>query len=115
MDVEPPLIRWLVVERLSLILERCGRPGMPWPSIHPSVEGGVQLEWRHLGHDVEVEILNTGAVTIFAATTGELEDVVGFDAAGVVGRVAQLLDIRRMPADPPKEPGAVSPKPDGSR
>jgi hypothetical protein len=118
MDAEPPLIRWQVVDRLQLILAEGRRINLPKPRVYPSMEGGVQMEWRSpMGYDVEVEILNDGTVTLFDPHAGKMKEFDQFDAVRIAGGVAAAsgTQMPSMPRRPPKEPGAVSPKPDGSR
>lgn len=44
----------------------CVDEGLPRPSIYPSADGGVQLEWRTERVAVEVDILNSGTVSGYA-------------------------------------------------
>ena len=114
-DVEPPLIRWQVVDRLSRLIAEGHRIKLPEPQVSPSVDGGVQLAWRSpSGYDVEVEILNDGLVTLFDSHAGKVKEFDRFDAKRIAGGIAAASGTM-MPRKPPKGPGAVSPKPDGSR
>lgn len=44
----------------------CVDEGLQRPSIYPSAEGGVQLEWRNKQVTVEVDILNAGTASAYA-------------------------------------------------
>lgn len=44
----------------------CVDEGLPRPSIYPSADGGVQLEWRTASVSVELDILNSGAAHAYA-------------------------------------------------
>lgn len=48
------------------LLLACVEAGLQRPSIYPSAEGGVQLEWRSANATVEVEILNNGKASAFS-------------------------------------------------
>lgn len=40
------------------ILQQISRPGIPAPSIVPTVRGNLQFEWHRAGIDLEIEILS---------------------------------------------------------
>lgn len=44
----------------------CVDEGLPRPSIYPSADGGVQLEWRTDSVSVELDILNSGTAHAYA-------------------------------------------------
>lgn len=64
------------------LLLACDEEDMPCPSIYPSADGGVQIEWRTEGTSVEVEILNSGAANAFA-----------FDVTGGEDRELTLAEV----------------------
>jgi len=45
------------------ILAEVLAPGLPIPSIVPTVKGGIQLEWHRRGVDLEVEVTPDGQVS----------------------------------------------------
>lgn len=53
------------------LLGATARPDTPAPSIVPTDEGGVQLEWHMRGIDLEVEVTPTGRVQGFFADSGD--------------------------------------------
>lgn len=65
------------------------------PSIYPSADGGVQLEWRTQGSTVEVEILNSGEANAFAFDLAGGEDreltLSEFDTDELLNFVAEQL------------------------
>lgn len=54
------------LDAIEELLLACVDEGIPRPSIYPSADGGVQLEWRTEPTTVEVEILNSGEARAFA-------------------------------------------------
>lgn len=50
------------VDRTQSVLLACVDAGFERPGIFPSIDGGIQLEWRNANRTVEVAILNSGLV-----------------------------------------------------
>lgn len=54
------------VWKLLRILIRLGAPAVPKPQLVPLPSGGVQAEWHHFGHNIEVGVTSDGEIFAFA-------------------------------------------------
>jgi len=55
-------LKTLAIETALGILERVMGPSTPPPTVVPTVEGGIQLEWHQNNIDLEVEVNPEGQV-----------------------------------------------------
>ena len=60
-----------VIERTKTLADRLARPGTPAPSVVPTVNGTVQLEWHTTSFDAEIETLDEGRFSLFVQRVGE--------------------------------------------
>ena len=60
-----------VIERTKTLADRLDRPGTPAPSVVPTVNGTVQLEWHTTSFDAEIETLDDGIFSLFVQRVGE--------------------------------------------
>ena len=60
-----------VIERTKTLADRLARPGAPVPSVVPTVNGTVQLEWHTTSFDAEIETLDEGFFSLFVQPVGE--------------------------------------------
>lgn len=64
-----PAIEPAVIADAKALIPRIAQPGVPPPSVVPTINGTIQLEWHTLACDAEVEILAPGRYYVF--TSGE--------------------------------------------
>ena len=60
-----------VIERTKTLVDRLARPGVPVPSVVPTVNGTVQLEWHTTSFDAEIETLDERVFSLFVQQVGE--------------------------------------------
>lgn len=85
-----------VLDVTEELLLACVDDNLPRPSIYPSGDGGVQLEWRAPGYNIEVELLNDGRVELawFAEMSDETEEVeyAVFDAEDILQFIKRRMN-----------------------
>ena len=60
-----------VIKRTKTLVDRLARPGVPVPSVVPTVNGTVQLEWHTTSFDAEIETLDESVFSLFIQQVGE--------------------------------------------
>ena len=77
------------------LLGAAARPDTPAPSIVPTDEGGVQLEWHLRGMDLEVEVAPSGRVHGFFADIADITEWEAHLTCDVTPLVMALSLLRR--------------------
>ncbi|MBI2359038.1 MAG: hypothetical protein HYV04_09070 [Deltaproteobacteria bacterium] len=86
-----PQIDTEIASSAKALASRLAVPGSPAPSVVPTINGTVQLEWHTLRYDAEVEIVEDGRYKVFTLPVAQAPWEAEVEVDEAVRRLIELL------------------------